>query len=278
MAVYAIGDIQGCADELDRLLDHIAFDPAADRLWFAGDLVNRGPGSLDALRRVHELDPVSTVVLGNHDLHLLAVAWGAGREKRGDTLRPILEAPDREVLLEWLRRRPLFHQDPELGYSLVHAGLPPIWDSGTANRLAREVEAVLGGPDPEPFFHVMYGDQPDRWDEALEGWPRLRYIVNALTRLRYVRDDGRPALAAKGAPGSQPSGCHPWFDHPDRASRGQRIVFGHWSTLGLQITRDTFGLDTGCLWGGRLTALQLDTEEPRVFQVDCPGAVTPGTV
>ena len=279
MASYAIGDLQGCADEFARLLDKLNFDPACDHLWLAGDLVNRGPGSLAVLRRVRELGDRAVCVLGNHDIHLLAMAYGTGRKPRpSDTLRPVLDAPDCGELVDWLRRRPLFHHDDELGWAMLHAGLPPQWDIATAAERAREVEKQLTADDPLPFLTHLFGSEPTLWDDGLEGWDRLRYIINAFTRLRYVTESGELALKPSGAPGTQPRGCLPWFDHPERASRGQAIVFGHWSTLGLHRTKDTFCLDSGCLWGGELTALRLDGPRGRkaeLTRIPCPEIRTP---
>ncbi|MBZ0072134.1 MAG: symmetrical bis(5'-nucleosyl)-tetraphosphatase [Thiohalobacteraceae bacterium] len=275
MAVYAIGDVQGCLHELDRLLTELHFDPARDRLWFAGDLVNRGPRSLETLRFVRGLGAAATTVLGNHDLHLLAVACDPARARPKDTLHPILDAPDRTELLDWLRRQPLLHHDATLGYTLIHAGLPPQWDLGLAQDCAREVEAALRGDDYAAYLTQMYGNEPDRWTDDLQGQERLRFITNCFTRLRYCDADGRLGLAFKGAPGSQPAGWLPWFEIPQRRSRSLRIVFGHWSTLGPRDDPGIFPLDSGCLWGGQLTALRLDGV-PRWTRVPCPGVRTPG--
>lgn len=259
MAVYAVGDLQGCLDPLKRLLERIRFDPAADRLWFAGDLVNRGPASLETLRFVHGLGDCAVTVLGNHDLHLLATAWGDSRpRKKRDTLEDILAAPDREALLEWLRRRPLLHDDRALDFTMVHAGLPPQWELADARAAAGELEAVLRGDRFVDFLRQMYGNQPDRWDPALAGTPRLRFIVNAFTRLRYLRPDGSLDFSNKGATQRAGDGLVPWFRFPGRRSAGARIVFGHWSTLGAVEHEGAFSIDTGCVWGGRLTALRLD--------------------
>lgn len=277
MAVYAIGDIQGCYDELMRLLELIRFDPATDRLWFTGDLVNRGPASLLTLRFVRDLGERAITVLGNHDLHLLAVAKGAPVH-HSDTLDDILAAPDRDELLDWLRQQPLLHYDRVLNHTLIHAGLPPQWDLATAQRCAAEVEAVLRGDDYREFFHHMYGDEPEAWDEELGGWGRLRFITNCFTRLRYCTRNGRLCLEVKGAPGTQPPDCLPWFEVAERASASLSIVFGHWSTLGLYRGQGVTALDTGCLWGGQLTALRLDIDEAlrldvgeTVFCLDCTG-------
>ncbi|HEY9198436.1 MAG TPA: symmetrical bis(5'-nucleosyl)-tetraphosphatase [Gammaproteobacteria bacterium] len=275
MAVYAIGDIQGCHRELQQLLALLKFDPARDCLWFAGDLVNRGPHSLEVLRFVRGLGDAALTVLGNHDLHLLAAVDHPARIKARDTLHAILDAPDREDLLDWLRRQPLLHHDAELGYTLVHAGLPPQWDLAQAQACAREVETVLRGGDHAEFFTHMYGDAPDAWSADLRGWDRLRFITNCLTRLRYCSSEGRLALACKGAPGSQPAGLVPWFEAPRRRSRDLNILFGHWSTLGARNDPGIYPLDSGCLWGGQLTALRLDGE-PHWVRVPCVGARVPG--
>jgi bis(5'-nucleosyl)-tetraphosphatase (symmetrical) len=259
MAVYAIGDLQGCLDPLKRLLDRIAFDPARDRLWFCGDLVNRGPASLETLRYVRELGDLAVCVLGNHDLHLLATAWADSRpRKKRDTLDDILAAPDRMELLEWLRRRPMLHHDPERDFTLVHAGLPPQWDLAAARAAAAELEAVLGGDRFVDFLREMYGNLPDRWHDDLEGTDRLRYIVNAFTRMRYLRMDGSLDCDNHGATHRASPDLLPWFRFPGRRSAGLRLVFGHWSTLGEISHEGAFSLDTGCIWCGRRTALCLD--------------------
>lgn len=275
MATYAIGDVQGCCDALSRLLDSLHFDPAADQLWFAGDLVNRGPQSAATLRLIRSLGHRAVTVLGNHDLHLLAVAHG-GKRGRRDTLDDILDAPDRDELLDWLRRQPLIHGSADGRWQMLHAGLPPQWTLDTAVACAREVEAALQGPDIGELLDRMYGNQPDRWDHALPRWPRLRFIINCFTRLRYCTPDGQVAADPKGAPGSQPDGLVPWFEAPGRGSAGTRIVFGHWSTLGQVHWPEArvWGLDTGCVWGGRLSALRLDDEA--LFSIDCAAYRTPG--
>lgn len=277
MAVYAIGDVQGCLDELQRLLDRLRFAPAADRLWFAGDLVNRGPQSLETLRFIRALGERAVSVLGNHDLHLLAISRYADRLKARDTLLPILEAPDRDALLDWLRQRPLFHHDATLGYSLVHAGLPPQWDLDQALACSREVEAVLRDDTRcGDFLAHMYGNQPDTWSAQLTGHDRLRFIVNACTRLRYCTPEGRMEFRHSGPPGSQPPGFLPWFEVPGRASRGLNILFGHWASLGTATGPGIHPLDTGCVWGHQLTALRLDTDTPERISIDCPGVRRPG--
>lgn len=268
MAVYAIGDVQGCLEELHALLAQVAFDPQRDRLWFVGDLVNRGPDSLAVLRLVKALGERAVVVLGNHDLHLLATAAGA-RDKSSDTLREVLNAPDCAALLAWLRECPLLHHDAALGYTLVHAGVPPQWDVEEAAGHARELEAVLRSGECEAFLRAMYGDEPDRWSPGLTGWERLRYITNAFTRMRYCGRDGRLALEEEGPPGREPPGVTPWFAVPGRRTANARIIFGHWATLQLERPLDpiygVFHVDTGCVWGGRLTALRL--EDQRYFSV-----------
>jgi bis(5'-nucleosyl)-tetraphosphatase (symmetrical) len=275
LARYAIGDIQGCCDELKALLKRCNYSSDRDELWFVGDLVNRGPQSLEVLRFVRSLGASATVVLGNHDLHLLALAYGSKRKsKDGDTLDAILEASDRDQLLEWLSGRPLAVFDEPRGDFLVHAGLVPDWTPRAAAKLAREVEAVLR-EDARTLFDSMYGNKPDRWSDSLRGMDRLRFVINAFTRLRYCREDGSIDLKAKGAPGEQPEDLVPWFDAPGRKSADVRVVCGHWSTLGLKRRRDLLALDTGCIWGGALTAVNLDIDEPPV-QLACRSHQLPG--
>jgi bis(5'-nucleosyl)-tetraphosphatase (symmetrical) len=264
MATYAIGDVQGCYAPLERLLEAIRFDPARDRLWFTGDLVNRGPASLETLRLVKSLGGAAVAVLGNHDLHLLAAARGVRRPHRQDTLTEVLGAIDRDELLDWLRRRPLIHA--EGATVLVHAGLLPEWSVPRALELGREVERALV-EDLDGFCRHMYGNHPDRWDEALTGYERLRVIVNAMTRLRILTPDGRMELTYTGPPEHAPPGCVPWYAVPGRRSRDHFIVCGHWAAHGLALTEALATLDTGCVWGGKLTALRL--EDRQVFQVAC---------
>ncbi|HRF63332.1 MAG TPA: symmetrical bis(5'-nucleosyl)-tetraphosphatase [Candidatus Competibacter sp.] len=258
MAVYAIGDVQGCYDPLRRLLDLLRFDPATDVLWLVGDLINRGPHSAEVLRLLYGLSECVVAVLGNHDLTLLAVAAGQVKPKRKDTFHSILEASDRDELLGWLRQRPLLHHDAALGFTMVHAGLPPQWDLRQALRYAAEVEAALRGVDYKRFLAQMFGDKPRRWRDDLIGYDRLRVITNALTRMRFCTVDGALSFAEKEAPGSQGLSLLPWFDVPDRRSADLNVVFGHWAALGYYRRPGIFALDSGCVWGNRLTAIQLD--------------------
>jgi len=274
VATYAIGDVQGCYRELLRLLEAVQFDAARDRLWFTGDLVNRGRQSLEVLRFIRSLGDRAVVVLGNHDLHLLAVAQGTSALRPKDTFVDVLGADDRNELLGWLRRRPLLHDDPVLRYVMIHAGLPPQWDISEARAYAREAEAVIQGAEAEAFFRAMYGDEPAQWRDDLTGIQRLRFIVNCFTRLRVCDDQGRLILNYKGAPGAREPGTMPWFEVPGRRSAGRPIVFGHWSTLGRYHEQNVFNLDSGCVWGGRLTALRL--EDRRWFSVECEAVCSPG--
>ncbi|MCG5499946.1 symmetrical bis(5'-nucleosyl)-tetraphosphatase [Ectothiorhodospira lacustris] len=269
MALYAVGDLQGCLDPLKRLLDRVRFDPARDRLWLVGDLVNRGPDSLGCLRFVRDLGKAAETVLGNHDLHLLAIHAGLHKPRRRDTVQPILDSPDREELMNWLRRRPILHHDAAAGWTMVHAGLPPQWDLATALACADELHQVLQGPDYRTLLQRMYGDQPARWDPALSGWSRLRFITNCFTRLRYCTRDGALDMDHKGAPGTQPAGLLPWFQVPGRASTDLRLVVGHWSTIGCRYEQQVLTLDTGCVWGGQMTLARLDTLTPEIVQQDC---------
>jgi bis(5'-nucleosyl)-tetraphosphatase (symmetrical) len=273
MARFAIGDVQGCATELRALLTRLKFSADRDQLWFVGDLVNRGPESLESLRLIRALGDNAVVVLGNHDLHLLARGYGADlRDKPGDTLTEILRAPDRLALLQWLLERPLAYQDPAQGELLVHAGLVPQWTVTQTLALSQEVHTALVA-GPENFFAHMYGDKPDLWTEDLRGTERLRFIVNTLTRLRVCTPEGRVALKAKGPPRAG-AALLPWFEVPGRASRDARIVFGHWSTLGFVNAHGVIGLDTGCVWGGSLTAVNLD-QPIRPISIPCTGYQEP---
>jgi bis(5'-nucleosyl)-tetraphosphatase (symmetrical) len=268
MATYAIGDVQGCADELDALLAQLPFDAARDRLWFVGDLVNRGPKSLATLRFVRALGEAAVVVLGNHDLHLLCLAEGHARRRPGDTLDAVLAAPDAPQLLDWLRRRPLMHV--AAGFAMVHAGLLPQWSIDRAQALAHEVEAALRGDRYRDFLAHLYGAQPHAWRDELTGWDRLRVIVNAMARLRFCNAAGEMELGAKSR--SAPPGYQPWFEL--RPAGELPIICGHWSALGLKLTQKLAALDTGCVWGGSLSALRL--EDRRLFQLPCRGYREPG--
>jgi bis(5'-nucleosyl)-tetraphosphatase (symmetrical) len=272
MSLYAIGDVQGCDEELGALLTALRYSADRDRLWFVGDLVNRGPDSLAVLRRIRSLGDAATVTLGNHDLHLLAVAFGSAHARDDDTLNEILAAPDRDTLLEWLAGRPLFHEDDALNACMLHAGLAPQWDLQLARQCARKFEHALRS-NPEKLFSRLYGDQPDRWDEARNAEERMRFIANCFTRLRYVDADGRLMLRAKGSPKKpQAKSLIPWFEARNARWRGPRIVFGHWSTLGFFDNGNVTALDTGCVWGGTLTALQLDDPDAKPVQIPCAAA------
>jgi bis(5'-nucleosyl)-tetraphosphatase (symmetrical) len=265
MATYAVGDVQGCAAELETLLGRIDFSPARDRLWFVGDLVNRGPRSLDVLRLIAGLGDAAVVVLGNHDLHLLAAAHGHAELHDHDMgLRTVLEARDRGPLLDWLQSRSMLHHDESLGVTMLHAGLPPQWDLATARGCAGELEQALRGDQSGALFARMYGNEPDLWRDDLEGFDRLRFITNALTRLRACDAAGRMLLRFKGPLARLPAGAVPWFRAAGRRTEGSRIVCGHWSALGYRDEAGVLALDTGCVWGGALTAQRLDTPSPPV--------------
>jgi bis(5'-nucleosyl)-tetraphosphatase (symmetrical) len=267
MATYAIGDVQGCFDELQKLLARCGFRKKNDRLWFVGDLVNRGPKSLETLRFVRDLDARAIVVLGNHDLHLVTQHEGVERTREDDTFDDVLRAPDRKALVDWLRRRPMMHV--ESGWAMVHAGLLPQWSVQKALSLAKEVEAALVGPAYGEFLKNMYGSKPDGWSDSLAGWDRLRVIVNAMTRMRFCTPDGRMDFKTKGK--TPPPGFQPWFEF---RKDPEAIVCGHWSQLGLRITDKLAALDSGCVWGGKLTALRL--EDRALFEVACAGYQAPG--
>ncbi len=265
MATYAIGDVQGCYDQLMRLLERCGYEGHRDRLWFVGDLVNRGPQSLATVRFVKGLGERAVTVLGNHDLSLLVVAEGAHKGHASDTFSDILGAPDRDELLDWLRRQKMMHA--ENGYAMVHAGLLPQWSIARALELAGEAEAALRGPAWAEFLRVLYGNRPARWGEELRGYDRLRIIVNAMTRMRLVAPDGTMEFSHKLGLASAPAGYVPWYDAPARASRGTAIVFGHWAALGLLVRDDIVCLDSGCVWGRQLSALRL--EDRQLIQCDC---------
>lgn len=268
MAVYAIGDLQGCYDPFRRLLDLIEFDPASDRLWLTGDLVNRGPKSLKTLRFIRSLDDSVVTVLGNHDLHLLAVAYGAvSYTRRFETLRKVLRAPDSDELVDWLRHRPLAHYDRSLGSLLVHAGTYPTWTVKKTLARAREVETALRSSRCETLLVKMYGNSNGAWSESLRGYKRLRFIINCLTRMRTLTKSGAMNLSYSGVPWRRRKVLTPWFDAENPAWAGTRVIFGHWSQLGLIVMPEVLSLDTGCVWGRQLTAARIDTRVTRIYQV-----------
>lgn len=273
MATYAIGDVQGCFDQLQELLSLLQFNPHQDKIWFVGDIVNRGPDSLQTLCFIRSLGDHAITVLGNHDLHLLAIANGRGVAHKKDTFDDILHAPDRDELLDWLIRRPLMHYDSHLDISMVHAGIHPEWSVKDALAHAREVEAVLQSHKSHEFFHHMYGDKPHKWSDLHAGWDRLRFITNVFTRMRYLdKITHELALNEKSAPGKQHENLLPWFMFAERKTINNKIVFGHWSTLPNPNLENIYPLDTGCLWGGKLSALEINADMKRLVQLDCPQA------
>jgi bis(5'-nucleosyl)-tetraphosphatase (symmetrical) len=272
--IYLLGDLQGCCNPLERLLQTIDFSPSRDHLFVLGDLVNRGPDSLGVLRRLRGLGNAATCLLGNHDLHLLAVAHGVRKPHRSDTLDEILHAPDRDEWLNWLRTRRLAVH--EHGWLMVHAGVVPQWDAAQTVALAAEVEAMLASPDIGEFLTRMYGNEPDRWHDSLQGVPRWRCVVNSLTRLRFCAQDGTMEFLTKEGAGGAPEGFMPWFEVPGRRTEGTPVAFGHWSTLGLINRDDLLSLDTGCVWGGQLTAVRVDGATRELIQLDCPQSQKPG--
>ncbi|WP_290867583.1 symmetrical bis(5'-nucleosyl)-tetraphosphatase [Aquabacterium sp.] len=274
--IYLVGDVQGCCSPLERLLATLDFSPSRDHLYVLGDLVNRGPDSLGVLRRLSALGGAATCLLGNHDLHLLAVAHGVRKPHRSDTLGGILDGGEREDWLHWLRQQRLAVH--EHGWLMVHAGVVPQWDAAQTVALAGEVEAMLRGPDLGGFLTEMYGNAPDRWEDGLQGIERWRCVVNSLTRLRFCAADGTMEFATKEGAGGAPEGYMPWFDVPGRRTAGTPVAFGHWSTLGLINRDDLLSLDTGCVWGGQLTAVRVDGATREVIQVDCPQSQKPGVV
>jgi bis(5'-nucleosyl)-tetraphosphatase (symmetrical) len=266
MATLAIGDVQGCYDQLMRLLERAGYDDARDVLWFVGDLVNRGPQSAQTVRFAKKLGARQVTVLGNHDLALLVIAAGIKKPHRGDTYDELLAAPDREELLHWLRHQKMMHAGE--GYAMVHAGLLPQWSVARALALAQDVEFALQGPDYREFLANMYGNEPVRWRDELAGYDRLRVIVNAMSRMRLVTAEGSMEFGHKLGLANLPAGYLPWYVAPGRASRGDRVIFGHWAALGLLLREDVVCLDSGCVWGRALSALRL--EDRRLFQLECP--------
>jgi bis(5'-nucleosyl)-tetraphosphatase (symmetrical) len=269
MAVYAIGDIQGCYKSLRKLVKGTGFTHGEDQIWFCGDLVNRGPRSADVLRYIMDLGDSAHCVLGNHDLNLLAVAYGVRKVKSSDTLADVLDAPDSDEMLSWLRHRPMFHRSKKIRACLVHAGIYPGWSIKQTKKLAAEVENVLRGKKHLEFFQNMYGNYPVYWHDDLAGWDRLRFITNVMTRMRFVDTSGALDLDIKCSPGKQPTGYQPWYAVDSRRKQTWRVIFGHWSTLGLHWQNNAICLDSGCLWGGQLTAAEIDLEKPKFYSISC---------
>lgn len=277
MAIYAVGDLQGCYQELRKLTDKLNFDPALDQIWFVGDLVNRGPSSLETLRFIRSLKHSATAVLGNHDLHLLAVSEGLRKVKKKDTVTPILDAPDAAELLDWVRHRPVMYYDSSIDTAMVHAGIYPDWTLAQAQQYARELEYTLQGPSYRDFLAEMYGDTPSHWDDELIDNDRLRFITNSFTRMRFVSERMELDLLNKSGLDAIPNASLPWFRIPNRQNQSTRIVFGHWATLGFYQENNVIALDTGCVWGGQMSALQLDSDSEALTQVGCEGALKPAT-
>jgi bis(5'-nucleosyl)-tetraphosphatase (symmetrical) len=266
MSTYAIGDLQGCYSELQTLLDNINFDETNDQLWFVGDIVNRGPESLKCVRFVKALGAKAKTVLGNHELHLLAIANKVRKPHRNDTIDEILNANDADELLEWIKQQPLLVTDPDLNFTMIHAGLPPQWTLDQAKELAQETETLLQSNQFNNFIHYMYGDQPDTWSDELKDNDRHRFIINAFTRIRYFDKNGKLNLKEKASPGSQDKSLSPWYAIPERKTKKDKLIFGHWSTVQLGNENNfkqynVYPLDTGCLWGGVLTAMRLEDEK-----------------
>ncbi|EIJ34647.1 symmetrical bis(5'-nucleosyl)-tetraphosphatase [Thiothrix nivea] len=273
MAIYAIGDLQGCYDPFMRLLDKLRFDPFRDTLWICGDLVNRGKQSLETLRFVRSLRDAAICVLGNHDISLIAAFYGLRKPHR--SMQTLVEAPDYADLIQWLRQQPIFYVDQTLGYAMSHAGIPPVWDLATAQACAREVEQELRSPTVATWLPQVYGDQPDDWSPNLSGHDRHRYILNAFTRMRYCRPDGSLEFQAKGRPPAQEGHAIPatelipWFQYPNRYDLNLTTIFGHWSTLGYYQANQVIALDTGCVWGGQLSAFRIDSNNNQLICIEC---------
>jgi len=280
MAIYAIGDLQGCYKDLLELLNKINFKSEKDTLWFVGDLVNRGPDSLSTLRFVKDLGQSAQTVLGNHDLHLLAIHQGIRKNNDSD-IQKIIDAPDCEDLMQWLRQQPLLHYDAQSQFTMVHAGIYPHWTLDQAKEYANELETILSSEQYPEFFKNMYGNSPDQWQESLSGWDRIRFICNSFTRMRYCHPNGQLDFTFNGAPGSEENDLIPWFNLQSRCTENNKIIFGHWSTLGyfkkqnnLTLPKNIYATDTGCVWGGQLTALNIDNPTETI-SIDCPKRATP---
>jgi len=270
MATYAIGDIQGCYSAFKKLLKKIKFNPDKDKLWLCGDLVNRGPDSLKTLQYLRSLGDSAQCVLGNHDLHLLALYYTNSEQKKSDTLAEILNSPDVDGLMTWLRQQPLFYFDATLNCAMVHAGIYPGWDIEACLSYAQEVHEVLTGEHYLNYFNSMYGNKPDHWEPSLKGMDRMRFITNVFTRMRYIDDEGHIKLKLKGAPSKHSDETvYPWFERTKKHTKHNRIVFGHWSTLASKQYDNVFSLDSGCLWGGELSALKISSKEPKWIRLDC---------
>ncbi|MGH1537619.1 MAG: symmetrical bis(5'-nucleosyl)-tetraphosphatase [Gammaproteobacteria bacterium] len=269
MSVYVIGDVQGCFDELQELVKYISFNPKKDQLWFVGDLVNRGPKSLETLRWVKSLGNAAVTVLGNHDLHLLAAHAGIKEIRTTSSLCPVLQANDADALIEWLRKQPLLCYNKQLKFAMVHAGLAPQWSIKDAAKYSKEVETVLQSKKYKDFLYNMYGDNPNHWDARLKGWNRLRTITNFMTRVRYCNNQGVMSFAEKGPPGTQSTSMKPWYEIAWRKSQDTTVAFGHWSTLGHLHDYNIIATDTGCLWGGMLTAVKIEREYLTINQLHC---------
>lgn len=273
MATYAIGDIQGCYDDLLRLIDKLSFDSTQDKLWFCGDIINRGPKSLETIRFIKSLGDSAITVLGNHDLHFLAVNYISNRPSKHDTFADILSADDRYELAFWLRHQKIFHYDPKLNTSMVHAGIPIQWSIADACSYASEMEIILQSEDPHNFFKNMYGNQPREWHKSLTDWDRYRFITNVFTRMRFCDERGRPDFKFKGDIGTQPAHLTAWFMHPKRKTVNDDIIFGHWSTLSNTQHPHIYPIDTGCLWSGSLTALKIGNDYKERIEIDCPNGI-----
>jgi len=285
MAIYAIGDIQGCYEDLNNLLEYVSFNPSSDKIWFVGDLVNRGPDSLNTLRFIKGLGTTARTVLGNHDLHLLAIYHGI-KNNKDPKIDEILNAADCDELIHWLRMQPLLIHDQQTQFTIVHAGIYPQWSLDEAKIYAHELEVILQSDNYLDFLNHMYGNQPHTWSESLTGWDRLRFICNSFTRMRYCQKHGQLDFEFNGEPGSQENKLIPWFNLRNRPTANEKIIFGHWSTLGyfqkknnLILPKGIYATDTGCVWGGKLSALKIETinekQNIEMLSIDCPKRATP---